>query len=69
MPGAILMLSVNDGQVEIKATKVDLKNIKEIKKPKDGKKVSLEEYDKIKEEKMKEMEDEYGAGAVIEFKG
>jgi GLPGLI family protein len=69
LPGAILMLSVNDGQVEIKATKVDLKNIKEIKKPKDGKKVSLEEYDKIKEEKMKEMEDEYGAGAVIEFKG
>lgn len=69
LPGAILMLSVDDGQVEIKATKVDLKVIKEIKKPKDGKKVSQVEYDKIKEEKIKEMEEEYGSGTVIEFKG
>ncbi len=65
LPGAILMLSKGDQDLEIKATKVELKEVEEIKEPTDGKKVTKEEYDKIVEEKMKEMEKEYGSRSMI----
>ena len=65
LPGAILMLSRGDQELEIKATNVELKEVDEIKKPKDGKKVSKEEYDKIVEEKIKEMEKEYGGRGIM----
>jgi len=68
LPGAILMLSKGDQDLEIKATSVELKEVEEIKKPDEGKKVSEEEFDKIVEEKMKEMEKEHG-GRTISIRG
>ena len=65
LPGAILMLSKGDKDLEIKATSIELKEIKAIEKPNDGKKVSEEEFDKIVEEKMKEMEKEYGGKGIM----
>lgn len=59
LPGAILMVSVNDGETEIKATEIVLEGVDTsvIKAPKDGKKVSSEEFEKIQEEKFKEIEE------------
>ena len=68
LPGAILMLSKGDKELEIKATKIDLKEVDKIEKPDDGKKVTQEEYEKIVEEKMKEMEREHG-GRTISIRG
>ncbi len=68
LPGAILMFSLNDGHLEIKATKVELKEVGKIEIPEDGKKVTEEEYEKIIEEKMKEMAKEYG-GNTISIRG
>lgn len=65
LPGAILMLSKGDKKLEIKATKVEMGEVETIKQPKDGKKVTVEEYDKIVEEKMKEMEKEYGGRGIM----
>ena len=70
LPGAILMFSLNDGKIEIKATKVELKEVNKIEIPFDGKKVTGEEYKKIVEEKIKEMKKEYGGnGNTIEIRG
>jgi len=70
LPGAILMLSENDGKLEIKATKIDLKEIDKIDIPDDGKKVTSEEYDLLIEEKMKEMAKEHGGeGVSISIRG
>jgi len=68
LPGAILMLSKGDKELEIKATKIELKEVDKIEKPEDGKKVTEEEFDKIVEEKMKEMEKEHG-GRTISIRG
>ena len=68
LPGAILLLSVNGEDHEIKATKVELTEIDKIKRPNDGKKVTKEEYDKIIDEKMKEMTKNYG-GKGISIRG
>ena len=65
LPGAILMLSKGDKDLEIKATSIELKEVDEVKKPKEGKKVTQEEYDKIVEEKRKEMEKEYGGRSIM----
>ena len=65
LPGAILMLSKGDKELEIKATKIEFKEVDEIKKPNDGKKVTEEEFDKIVEEKMKEMESQYGGRTMM----
>lgn len=65
LPGAILMLSKGDKELEIKATKIEMGEVDEIKKPNDGKKVTKEEYDKIVEEKMKEMAKEYGGHGIM----
>ena len=55
LPGAILMLSEGEDDLVIKATKVELMEVSEIKKPTKGDKVTDEEYKKIVEEKTKEM--------------
>ncbi len=62
LPGAILMLSINDGERDIKASNIELASIddKEIKAPKDGKKVNEKEFEKIRIEKEKELEEMYG---------
>jgi len=61
LPGAILMINENDGDLEIKATSIELRNIQEgeIKIPRKGKKVSSEEFEIIVEEQMKEMQEMY----------
>lgn len=65
LPGMILAVDIGDGHNTITATSVDLSEIEKglIVKPKKGKKVSREEYDKIVERKMKEMGAEQGAGS------
>lgn len=55
LPGAILMLSEGEEDLVIKATKVELKDVDTISKPTDGEKVSYEEFEKIVEERTKEM--------------
>ncbi len=65
LPGAILMLSVGEDQRVFKATEVTFMEDVDIKKPTKGKKVTSEEYEKIVEDKMKEMEMQYGKGSMI----
>ena len=62
LPGVILHMDFDDGLRQITATNIDLKDLSEdvIVKPSKGKKISQEEYEKIREEKVKEMEQEYG---------
>lgn len=62
LPG--LILEVNDGNTTMICDKIVL-NPKEkftIEPPKKGKEVSQAEYDKLLEEKMKEMQEMYGGG-------
>ena len=57
LPGLILEVNINNGKIIITAKEVNLKSIdpKLITRPKKGKKVTIEEYEKIVAEKMKEM--------------
>ena len=57
LPGMILEIDINDGEVVIIAQEVTLKELleEEIKAPKGGKKVTDGEYQAIVEEKMKEF--------------
>jgi len=69
LPGMILAVDINDGQRTITATTVDFAAADENKlvKPKEGKKVTAEQFRKIVDEKMKEMgaEGESGGGQVM----
>jgi len=68
LPGAVLAVNSDGGKYVIEATKVNLEAVdaKKIAKPKKGKKVSHEEYEKIVKEKEKEMAEMYGGkGGVI----
>jgi GLPGLI family protein len=62
LPGMILVLSIDEGKTQYAATAISLDGLADdvIKAPKDGKKVSKAEFDQIMEEKMKEMEVQYG---------
>lgn len=62
LPGAILVLSVDEGKLSFRATDISMDALAEdaIIAPKDGRKVSQEEFDEIVEEKMKEMETQFG---------
>jgi GLPGLI family protein len=64
LPGLVLEVSINDGDQTITATSVTFENIDAsvLVKPKEGKKVSQGEYDKIVADKMKEMGVENGGG-------
>jgi GLPGLI family protein len=57
LPGAILMVSIDDGKVEFKANNVEFKDLGKdaIAKPSKGKKVSAEEYETIQKEKEEEI--------------
>lgn len=63
LPGMVLKLDRNDGEMVVVATSIELKEIenKTLKAPKKGKKVTQKEFQKIQDEKMKEMEEEFGA--------
>jgi GLPGLI family protein len=64
LPGLILSVEKNGGKDIINATSVDFASVPDdkIEKPDKGKKVTREEFDKIVEEKMKEMGAEGGSG-------
>jgi len=66
LPGLILALDINDGKTTITATSIDLtapdKSL--IVKPKEGKKVTQEQFTKIQDEKMKEMGQEGGGSGT-----
>lgn len=66
LPGLILAVDVNDGKQTLNAISIDLNPVAEnvIVKPEKGKKVSREEFDKIVEEKMKEMGGQSGPGGA-----
>ena len=62
LPGMILELEINNGKTHLLASEITLDKLEQgvIEKPKKGKKVGREEFEKIVSEKMKEMEEEYG---------
>lgn len=62
LPGMILVLSVDDGQMVFSATEINLDGLQEgaIRAPKKGKRVSRSEFDTIMEEKMAERQARYG---------
>ncbi len=68
LPGMVLEVNINDGERIIVATLISPElDTEKIIKPKDGKKVTDEEFDVIVAEKMKEMgiEDQNGGPRVI----
>jgi GLPGLI family protein len=64
LPGLVLAVNINDGDQTLTATSVNLGEVdaSKIVKPKDGKKVTEAEFDKIRDEKMKEMGIQPGSG-------
>jgi len=66
LPGLVLQVELDGGDRTITALSIELKEIddKLLVKPKKGKKVSQEEFDKIVEEKMKEMGAEHAEGGA-----
>lgn len=61
LPGAILMVSIDDGKTEIKATKIDLEasTDEDLVAPTKGQKVTSEEFSKLQKEKLAEMREMY----------
>jgi hypothetical protein len=59
-------VDVNDGKQTLNAISIDLNLVADnvIVKPEKGKKVTREEFDKIVEEKMKEMGGQSGPGGT-----
>lgn len=64
LPGIILQVDINDGSQTISATGIDTSpvNMSLLEKPKEGKKVTADEFKKIVDEKRKEMGEESGGG-------
>jgi len=63
LPGLILRVDVNQGKKMIYATNIDIRPLTEeevIEKPKKGKKVTREDFEKMRAEKMEEMKEMYG---------
>jgi GLPGLI family protein len=64
LPGLVLEVSINDGDQKLVATAVNATppDPSLLVKPKDGKKVTEKEFEKIRDEKLKEMGIESGSG-------
>ena len=62
LPGMILEMDIDDGQRTIMVTELSIRPVTkdELSKPTKGKKVSKEEFEKIREEKLKELGVETG---------
>lgn len=61
LPGMILELDINNGETVITANKITFKDVKsEIKAPSKGKKVTQNEFNKIRDDYMKEMNSQGG---------
>ncbi len=71
LPGLILKVDIDNGRTTIIAKRIVSKKLEkgEIEKPSKGKKVSLDEYEKIQKDKQKEMEEMYGGkkGVIIKM--
>ncbi len=69
LPGMILRVEAENGNRTITATKVNFKPVKndEIVKPSKGKKVTSEEFSKIRDEKLKEMGMVSGKGGAVKM--
>ncbi|HKR05846.1 MAG TPA: GLPGLI family protein [Bacteroidia bacterium] len=70
LPGLILAADIDSGKVVITATTVDLKDFdaKIMVQPTEGKKVTKEQFEKIKKEKRKEMQQEFGGNGNVIIK-
>jgi GLPGLI family protein len=70
LPGLVLHVDINDGERLITAQNIELKELEEgtIVKPTSGKKITKEEFDVMRKEKMKEMEQEYGGSGNRRFR-
>lgn len=66
LPGLVMAVDVGGGKQTLNAVSVDMNPVSEnvIVKPEKGKKVTREEFDKIVEEKMKEMGGQSGPGGA-----
>ncbi len=63
LPGVVLAVDSNNGRRTIEALEVDLRNLTDdevIEVPKKGKKVTREEFEKIRDEKIQEMQEMNG---------
>ncbi len=62
LPGLILHIDIDEGSRQITAQDIVLESLEEglIIEPTEGEKISKEEYQKLREEKMKEMQAEFG---------
>ena len=62
LPGMILELDIDNGQIHVVASDIQLEAIDKnaIEKPSSGKKVSRAKFEEIEAQKQKEMEEEYG---------
>lgn len=69
-PGAVLRVDMDHGRIVIEATSIEKMEIDKgiIKKPKEGKKISQEEFMAIREEKMREMQEQYGGNGNVIIK-
>ena len=70
LPGMILEINIDSGRRVIAATEVELINIeaKDLEKPSTGKKVTKEEFNEIRKEKMKEMREQRGGRGGVRFR-
>lgn len=70
LPGLILAADIDSGRVMITAANIELKDFdaKIMVKPTEGKKVTKEQFEKIKEEKRKEMQEEFGGNGNVIIK-
>ena len=64
LPGLILEVSIDEGATVYTATKVELKTLEAdaIQAPTKGKEITQEKYDKMLEERMREMNGQGGGG-------
>ena len=72
LPGLILHMDFDDGIRQITATDIALKELTSdvIVRPSKGKKVTKKEFDEMREEKIKEREEEFGGrGGGRRFRG
>ncbi len=69
LPGLILSVDIDNGKTILNATSVELKPIasSDLVVPKEGKKVTRSEYDKMVADKMKEMQENSGGAIRIRF--
>ena len=67
LPGMILEMDIDEGQRIYQVTEINLREIDEslLEKPTKGKKVTREEFNEIRKEKMEEMREQHGGRYMI----